>query len=139
MAAMSRVSLLAHGWDSYERRITHDVVLTHYLHRLVVEYPELQSMTEPSLSITCFRCVPKDLTGSIDADKYLGLLNERLMFDLQLGGKVFPSNAAVRGRFALRSCIVNFRTEADTMDELALETVRLGRLLDAELRPESLR
>jgi aromatic-L-amino-acid decarboxylase len=133
------VSLLAHGWDSYERRITHDVALTHYLHRLVVEHPELQSMTEPSLSITCFRYVPKDLTGNIDADKYLDLLNERLMFDLQLGGKVFPSNAAVRGRFALRSCIVNFRTEAETMDELAHETVRLGRLLDAELRPESLR
>ncbi|MEA3511091.1 MAG: pyridoxal-dependent decarboxylase [Actinomycetota bacterium] len=133
------VSLLAHGWDSYERRITHDVALTRYLHRLVVEHPELQPMTEPSLSITCFRYVPENLTRSVDADEYLDLLNERVMFDLQLGGKVFPSNAIVRGRFALRSCVVNFRTEADTMDELAHETVRLGRLLDAELRPESLR
>ena len=133
------VSLLAHGWDAYERRITHDVALARYLHRLVVEHPELEPMTEPGLSITCFRYVPEDLVGRTDASEYLDLLNERLMFDIQLGGKVFPSNAVVNGRFTLRSCIVNFRTEADTMDELAHETVRLGRFLDAELRPDALR
>lgn len=133
------VSLLAHGWDAYERRINHDVALTHYLQRLVVEHRELEAMTEPSLSITCFRFVPKDLAGRSDADEFLDLLNERLLFDLQLGGRVFPSNAVVNGRFTLRSCIVNFRTEADNMEELARETVRLGRILDTELRPDSLR
>ena len=64
---------------------------------------------------------------------------ERLIFELQLGGRVFPSNAIVGGRFAIRSCIVNYRTEADNMDEFVAETVRLGRDLDAELRPEQLR
>ena len=133
------VSLLAHGWDAYERRITHDVDLANYLHGLVIEHSELEPMAEPGLSITCFRFVPEDLAGRADAAEYLNLLNERLMFDLQLGGKVFPSNAVVNGQFALRSCIVNFRTEADTMDELAHESVRLGRLLDTDLRPEGLR
>lgn len=132
------VSLLAHGWDDYERRITHDVDLARYLHRVVINHRELEPMTEPGLSITCFRYVPEDLVGHTGADEYLDLLNERLMFDLQLGGNVFPSNAIVGGRFALRSCIVNFRTEADTMDELAGDTVRLGRLLDTELRPQFL-
>ncbi len=133
------ISLLAHGWDAYERRITHDVALTRYLHQLVVEHRELESIAESELSITCFRFVPDDLAGHPAADEYLDTLNERLMFDIQLGGKAFPSNALVEGRFALRSCIVNFRTEADTMEELVNETVRLGRLLDAQLRPESLR
>ncbi|MEN8113023.1 MAG: pyridoxal-dependent decarboxylase [Actinomycetota bacterium] len=133
------VSLLAHGWDAYERRIGHDVALTQYLHRLVIDHPELEPITEPGLSITCFRYVPEDLARDTGADEYLDLLNERIMFDLQLGGKVFPSNAIVDGRFALRSCVVNFRTEAETMDGLADETVRLGRLLDTELRPETLR
>ena len=95
-------------------------------------------MIEPGLSITCFRFVPEGLGGRSDADQYLDTLNERVMFDLQLGGKVFPSNAMVNGRFALRSCIVNFRTEADTMDEIVSETVRLGRLLDDDLRPADL-
>lgn len=133
------VSLLAHGWDAYERRIAHDVDLARYLHERVIEHPELEPMTEPGLSITCFRFAPADLADRSDADRYLDKLNERLMFDLQLGGRVFPSNAIVRERFALRSCIVNFRTEADTMDDLIAETVRLGRALDADLRPEGLR
>ena len=132
------VSLLAHGWDAYERRISHDVALARYLHELVIDHPELEPMTEPGLSITCFRYVPADLAETSDADDYLDTLNERLMFELQLGGRVFPSNAVVGGRFALRSCIVNYRTEADTMDELAAETIRLGRALDADLRPVGL-
>lgn len=133
------VSLLAHGWDAYEQRIAHDVDLAHYLHRLVIKHRELEPMTEPGLSITCFRYVPEDLAGRTGTDTYLDLLNRRLMFDLQLGGKVFPSNAIVNQRFALRSCVVNFRTEADTMDQLLAETVHLGRRLDAELRPDQIR
>jgi len=133
------VSLLAHGWDAYEERIAHDVDLARYLHRVMMEHPELEAMGDPGLSITCFRFVPEDLPNHIDTAGYLDLLNERLMFSLQLGGKVFPSNAIINGRFALRSCIVNFRTEADTMDQLASETVRLGSILDAELRPTHLR
>jgi len=132
------VSLLAHGWDAYERRISHDVALALYLHELVIDHPELEPMTEPGLSITCFRYVPAGLAETSDADEYLDMLNERLMFELQLGGRVFPSNAVVGGRFALRSCVVNYRTEADTMDELAAETIRLGRDLDTELRPAHL-
>ena len=132
------VSLLAHGWAAYERRITHDVALARYLHELVIDHPELDPMTPPGLSISCFRYVPTDLAVRSEADEYLDTLNERVMFELQLGGRVFPSNAIVGGRFALRSCIVNYRTEADTMDELAAETIRLGRDLDAELRPAHL-
>ena len=51
-------------------------------------------------------------------------------------GKVFQSNDIVHGRFAIRSCIVKFRTEAETMEELVEEAVTRGRLLDAQLRPE---
>ena len=133
------VSLLAHGWGAYERRISHDVALAKYLHELAVNHPELEPMIDPGLSITCFRYAPIDLAERSDAGGYLDTLNERLMFELQLGGRVFPSNAIVGGRFAIRSCIVNYRTEADNMDEFVAETVRLGRDLDAELRPEQLR
>ena len=133
------VSLLAHGWDAYERRIAHDVALAGYLHQIAAGHPELEPMAQPGLSITCFRYVPPDLVGRSDADDYLDKLNERLMFDLQLGGRVFPSNAIIEGRFALRSCIVNFRTEANNMDDLITESVRIGRDLDAALRPATLR
>lgn len=61
------------------------------------------------------------------------------MTELQLDGRVFPSNAVLNGRFVLRSCIVNFRTEAEQMDLLLDVAAELGDRLDAEMRPASLR
>ena len=133
------VSLLAHGWDAYQRRISHDVALARYLHEVAAEHPELETMNDPVLSITCFRYVPVDLAGRLDVDAYLNELNEKIMFELEVGGRVFPSNAIIQGRFALRSCIVNYRVEADNVDELVSESVRHGRELDSTLRPVGLR
>jgi aromatic-L-amino-acid/L-tryptophan decarboxylase len=66
-------------------------------------------------------------------------LNERLMTEIQMDGRVFPSNAVLRGRFVLRACIVNFRTEAEEMDLLLDVAAELGSKLDAGLRPAALR
>jgi aromatic-L-amino-acid decarboxylase len=78
---------------------------------------------------------PKDL----DRDAYLDLLNNRLMTEIQLDGRVYCSNAVLGGRFCLRSCIVNYRTEAEDMDALLEVASELGGKLDVELRPEGLR
>jgi hypothetical protein len=43
----------------------------------------------------------------------------------------------LNGRFVLRSCIVNFRTEAEQMDLLLDVSAELGAKLDAELRPSA--
>jgi hypothetical protein len=51
-------------------------------------------------------------------DEELDRLNERLMTAVQADGRVYPSNAVVRGRFGLRACIVNYRTEAEDMELL---------------------
>jgi glutamate/tyrosine decarboxylase-like PLP-dependent enzyme len=130
------VSLLAHGWRAYQRRIAHDVELARYLYRRAAAHAELEPVgPPPQLSISCFRYVPPDLRGVASAEPYLNVLNERLMAELQLGGRVFPSNAVVNGRFAIRACVVNYRTEAEEMDALVESAAALGRRLDAELRP----
>jgi aromatic-L-amino-acid/L-tryptophan decarboxylase len=133
------VSLLAHGRAAYVRRIGHDVELASYLHRRVDERPEFEPMAPTVLSITCFRYVPPDLPGGEGRDVYLDRLNERLMLELQLDGRVFPSNAILRGRFALRACLVNFRTEAEEMDLLLDAAAEVGAGLDRELRPAAFR
>ena len=131
------VSLLAHGWDAYERRIAHDVALARYLHDQVLAHPELESVgPEPSLSIACFRYVPAALRGNAASDAYLDQLNERLMAELQMAGRVYPSNAIIAGRFALRACIVNFRTEAEDIDALINGAVELGSQLHSEQKVE---
>lgn len=129
------ISLLAHGWDAYSRRITHDVALARWLHRRVLAEETLEPVgPEPALSITCFRYVPPELRGRADAEEYLNTLNERIMNALQMGGRVFPSNVVVDGRYGIRACIVNFRTEAGDMETLVHEAVAAGKRLDAELR-----
>jgi glutamate/tyrosine decarboxylase-like PLP-dependent enzyme len=135
------VSLLAHGWGAYQRRIAHDVALARYLHERVVAHPELEPVGPlPTLSIACFRYVPPALRGrrGEDAEPYLDELNERLMTALQMGGRVFPSNAVIGGRYAVRACVVNFRTEAEDIDALVEESVARGRELDGTMRPASL-
>lgn len=124
------VSLLAHGWGAYQRRIAHDVALARYLHERAAATPELEPLgPAPKLSIACFRYVPRELRGDREAEPYLNRLNERLMAELQLTGRVYPSNAIIDGRFALRACIVNFRTEAVDVEALLDQAISHGRAL----------
>ena len=131
------VSLLAHGSRGYAERISHDVKLARYLADLVKEHPELELVAEPSLSICCFRYVPRDAPGGAEREPYLNELNQGIMTAIQAGGPTYYSNALVDGRFALRACIVNFRTEADHIDELVRTTVATGRRLHAEALAEA--
>ena len=86
------------------------------------------------MSITTFRYVPQDLKGSTHAEPYLNQLNSELLTSLQAGGEVFLSNAMLRGKFALRTCIVNFRTSVEDIRALPEVVVRLGAKIDATLR-----
>ncbi|HUG75284.1 MAG TPA: pyridoxal-dependent decarboxylase [Acidimicrobiia bacterium] len=131
------VSLLAHGWEAFARRIIHDVEVASWLHHLVVEHPELEPMHVPELSILCLRYVPEDLRDDPTAGGYLDDLNERILHALQSGGRVFPSNAIIEGRYAIRACLISFRTEAEDVEALVSETVRIGRGLDAERPPNA--
>jgi glutamate/tyrosine decarboxylase-like PLP-dependent enzyme len=133
------VSLLAHGWNAYERRIAHDCDLARYLFDLADSREDLEAFGPQSLSIACWRYRPPDLADHPGRDEYLDLLNERLMYALQDGGRVYPSNAILKGRFVLRACIVNFRTEAEDIEAEVELTATHGRRLDAELRPDHLR
>lgn len=102
------VALLAHGRSAFARRIEHDVALTTWLGERVEATPELELACAPSLSICCFRFLP----SGVEDEEYLDRLNMRIMTEIQSDGQVFPSNAQVHGRTAIRSCIVSFRTEA---------------------------
>jgi aromatic-L-amino-acid/L-tryptophan decarboxylase len=47
-------------------------------------------------------------------------------------GRVYCSNAVLNGRFCLRACIVNFRTEAEHMELLLEVAAGHGARLAAE-------
>jgi len=133
------VSLLAHGRRAYAARISHDARLARYMATEVEGRRDLELCAPVTLSICCFRYVPPGLTDGPERERYLDRLNERVMTDIQLDGRVYCSNAVLDGRFVLRACIVNFRTEAGDVDALLDVASELGARLDAELRPEGLR
>lgn len=138
------VSLLAHGWQAFAGRIRHDLELAAWLHHLVCAHDELVPTISPQLAIVAFRYVPADLAAGGDpardeaAAGYLDDLNDRIVTTLQRGGRVFPSNAAYRGRSVIRACIMSYRTEADHLEALVEEVVRVGATLDAARRPAGL-
>jgi glutamate/tyrosine decarboxylase-like PLP-dependent enzyme len=127
------------GRDGYVQTISENVRLSSELFRKIAQTAELEGLTQ-NLSITTFRFVPSDLTaGGEDVENYLDQLNNELLTRLQSGGEAYISNAVVRGRFALRACIVNFRTTQADIEALPPLIVRIGEKTDAELRPAALR
>jgi glutamate/tyrosine decarboxylase-like PLP-dependent enzyme len=133
------MTVLAFGRNAVARRISHDAELARWLGARVEEHPDLELATPVRLSICCFRYRPADLARGDPVDAYVDELNRMLLTELQLDGRVFPSNAVVHGRFVLRACIVNVRTEADDLEVLLDVTAELGARLDREHRPRDLR
>jgi hypothetical protein len=61
--------------------------------------------------------------------------SRELLDRLQRGGEAFVSNAVVSGRYLLRASIVNFHTSRADVEALPEIVARIGRAVDAELRP----
>ena len=49
----------------------------------------------------------------IERKNQLDELNTRIMLRVQRGGRAYLSNATIRGSYALRACITNFRTTSE--------------------------
>ncbi len=126
------------GRVGYERMIGDDIALSRLMHRIAGEYDELEALTQ-SLSISTFRYVPPELVGRSDATEYLNRLNTELLARTQADGTAYLSNAVIDGVFALRACIVNFRTTEQDVRQTVETVVRLGRSEDERLRPPGLR
>jgi aromatic-L-amino-acid decarboxylase len=122
------------GQRGYRRMIADDMALARALFEAAERDPELEAFTV-GLSVTTFRYVPEELAGKTAKDEeYLDRLNTELLTRLQQGGEVYLSNAVVRGRFVLRSCIVNFRTTAEDIDAVPEIVTRVGRQVHQDLK-----
>jgi aromatic-L-amino-acid/L-tryptophan decarboxylase len=75
------------------------------------------------------------LKANSNAEEYLNDLNRELLTRLQQGGEAYLSNAIIGGKYALRACIVNFRTTLQDVDALLPIIVRIGTEVDKSLRP----
>jgi glutamate/tyrosine decarboxylase-like PLP-dependent enzyme len=122
------------GRSGYERMIADDIALARRLYEEIQKYPDLQALT-CGLSITTFRYAPSNLRdGSSRSEEYLNKFNTELLARLQASGKAYPSNALVQAKFALRVCIVNFRTTLHDILALPQMVITIGRKIEKEWR-----
>jgi glutamate/tyrosine decarboxylase-like PLP-dependent enzyme len=91
--------------------IARHVALAEHLAGLIDRAPDFELLAPPGLSIVCFRYAPANLRGD---DKKLDALNQHVMEEVQASGAAFITQTTLRGRFALRACILHYATtEAD--------------------------
>ncbi len=88
-------------------------------------------MADVQLSTICLR----DCGFSTVIESYLNALNAELLTRLQKSGEAFLSNAVIGETFVLRACIVNFRTSLEDIEALPGIVIRIGREVDAAIRP----
>jgi aromatic-L-amino-acid/L-tryptophan decarboxylase len=123
------------GAAAYREMIGDDIVLAKHLYDLAAAHPELEAITH-NLSITTLRYVPLELRasfGSEQTESYLNRLNQLLLAQIEKSGEAFCSNAVIDAKYALRFCIVNFRTSTDDIEAIPQLVARLGGRAHAEL------
>ena len=125
------------GREGYAQMISDDIRLSRAMFDAVSRHPQLEAMTQ-GLSIATFRYVPAGLDRNDEAGaEYLNKLNQELLTRLQQGGEAYLSNAVIGGKYALRACIVNFRTTLADVEAVPELVARIGRQVDAECRGSS--
>jgi len=66
----------------------------------------------------CFR-----FRGESQDEGHLGSLNQAILKRVIERGRVYISNASIRGKFALRACFVNHRTADGDVDAVVPEVL----------------
>jgi aromatic-L-amino-acid decarboxylase len=112
-----------HGRRGYAEAIENDVRLAHFLSGEVDRRPDFERMAETVLSIANFRYRP---AGGALSDAALDAINRRIVNRLVGEGSFFLAPTVLKGRTALRVCIVNFRTREEDLTFLLDEAARIG-------------
>lgn len=109
-----------YGTELLGRWIGENIACARYFATLVEESGDFELLAPVGLSIFCFRYRPPGYTGDLNA------LNERVMAAVQASGTSYLSSASVRGQFALRGCVLNWRTERPDMEQLLRDVRKAG-------------
>jgi aromatic-L-amino-acid/L-tryptophan decarboxylase len=126
------LTLRYYGTRRIAEAISDDNALADYLARRVQEAADFELLAPVELSICCFRYLPPDLglklrsateAEAVEVNAALDKLNSQIMQIVQRGGRAYLSNATIKGKFALRACVINFRTTRADIDA-TLEIVR---------------
>ncbi len=115
------------GLDALSQAIESNLACARYFESMVRDSDDFEMAAPVELSIFCFRHVPVQLKNK--SPEAIDAFNERLLVALQRDGSSYLSNAMLGGRFALRGCVLNFRTTLRDMEILLDDLRRVARSL----------
>jgi glutamate/tyrosine decarboxylase-like PLP-dependent enzyme len=118
------LSLRYHGLTAFRSAIHADLQHARQLEEAIGATSDLELLAPVALSAVCFR---HRATPGRDADA----LNAAILKRLIERGRVYLSNATLRGQFALRACFVNHRTVPADVDEIVPEVLAAAREVSA--------
>lgn len=113
-----------------QEEVTQNVGLVGYLHNLVCEHPDFETLYEPTLCYG-FRYMPNVLAerqAEPEVQELLDRLNEEIVTTAQRGG-ITVSMTHVGGRIAIRIPICSQRMLKEDVDATFEAIARCGRLL----------
>ena len=115
------------GLDGLSEAIESNLACARHLESMVQASDDFEMVAPVELSIFCFRHVPAQLRN--EPPRAIDAFNERLLVALQRDGSSYLSNATLSGRFALRGCVLNYRTTLRDMEILLDDLRRVGKAL----------
>jgi glutamate/tyrosine decarboxylase-like PLP-dependent enzyme len=115
------------GLDRLSDAIESNLACARYLEAMVQASDDFEMVAPVELSIFCFRHLPTQLRNQ--STQRIDAFNERLLVALQQDGSSYVSNTMLGGRFALRGCVLNYRTTLRDMEILLNDLRRVAKSL----------
>jgi len=115
------------GLDRLSAAIESNLACARHLESMVQASDGFEMVAPVELSIFCFGHVPAQLRN--ESPEAIDAFNQRLLVALQRDGSWYLSNATLAGRFALRGCVLNYRTTLRDMEILLDDLRRVARSL----------
>jgi aromatic-L-amino-acid decarboxylase len=97
------LSLRYHGLTAFRAAIAENIEQAKLLAKLIDAEPSLELLAPVELSAVCFRWANAETDTLND-------VNEEILREVNQAGRVWLSNASIRGAVGLRACITNHRT-----------------------------
>jgi aromatic-L-amino-acid/L-tryptophan decarboxylase len=119
------------GVDRLSEAIESNLACARHLESMVRASDDFEMVAPVELSIFCFRHVPVQLRNQ--SPKVVDAFNERLLVALQRDGSSYLSNTTLGRRFALRGCVLNYRTTLRDMEILLDDLRRVSKSLPASV------
>jgi aromatic-L-amino-acid/L-tryptophan decarboxylase len=108
-----------HGMRAFREALDEKLDLARQAADALRAIPGIEILAEPELSLLAFRFVPPGAGEGAALDR----LNKKLLEKINERKRVFLTGTLLHGRFALRICVLSFRTHHDRI-AMAIEDIR---------------